>query len=668
MNKLFDLQSKYEPKGDQPHAISKLSENLQNDVKHQTLWGVTGSGKTFTMANTIARENKPTLVIAHNKTLAAQLADEFRSFFPNNAVHYFVSYYDYYQPEAYIPHTDTYVEKDSSINDEIDRLRHAATFALLTRKDVIIVASVSCIYGIGTPEFYQGQNITFRKGEKIERDLYLRALNNLQFDRNDIELKRGTYRLKGDTLEIFPAYSNNTIKLEFFGDTVDKISELDWITGKPINTLESFEVFPAKHFVTPEHVQREALKNIEKDLKAQVEKFKKEGKLLEAQRLEQRTNYDIEMIEQTGYCSGIENYSRYFDKRQPGQPSSTLIDYFPDDFLMFIDESHMTVPQIGAMYFGDLSRKNKLVEYGFRLPSAYDNRPLTYDEFYQKIKKVIFVSATPAEYEIKKSSIENQVQGTNKKYDAIIRQFIRPTGLLDPEIEVRKTSGQIDNLISEIEKRIEKKQRVLVTTLTKKMSEALSEYLTDKGIKVAYIHSDVDTMERMEILQSLRLGKYDVLIGINLLREGLDLPEVSLVAILDADKEGFLRSKTSLTQTIGRAARHSEGKVIMYADVMTKSMRAAIDETLERRKMQSRYNQKNNIIPTSIQKEVKPLEEKEIQEEMKIEEEFRKLPKSEKRHAIKEMEKLMKQAAERMEFERAAEIRDQIALMETILK
>jgi len=668
MNKLFDLQSKYEPKGDQPHAISKLSKNLQNDVKHQTLWGVTGSGKTFTMANIIARENKPTLVIAHNKTLAAQLADEFRSFFPNNAVHYFVSYYDYYQPEAYIPHTDTYVEKDSSINDEIDRLRHAATFALLTRKDVIIVASVSCIYGIGTPEFYQGQNITFRKGEKIERDLYLKALNNLQFDRNDIELKRGTYRLKGDTLEIFPAYSNNTIKLEFFGDTVDKISELDWITGKPINNLESFEVFPAKHFVTPEYVQREALKNIEKDLKTQVEKFKKEGKLLEAQRLEQRTNYDIEMIEQTGYCSGIENYSRYFDKRQPGEPSSTLIDYFSDDFLMFIDESHMTVPQIGAMYFGDLSRKNKLVEYGFRLPSAYDNRPLTYDEFYKKINKVIFVSATPAEYELKKSSIENQVQGTNKKYDAIIRQFIRPTGLLDPEIEVKKTAGQIDNLILEIEKRIEKKQRVLVTTLTKKMSEALSEYLTDKGIKVAYIHSDVDTMERMEILQSLRLGKYDVLIGINLLREGLDLPEVSLVAILDADKEGFLRSKTSLTQTIGRAARHSEGKVIMYADVMTKSMKAAIDETLERRKMQSKYNQKYNIVPTSIQKEVKPLEEKEIQEEMKIEEEFRKLPKSEKRHAIKEMEKLMKQAAERMEFERAAEIRDQIALMETMLK
>jgi len=683
----FKIHSKFSPTGDQPDAILKLSENIKKKVKHQTLWGVTGSGKTFTIANLIQKVQKPTLVIAHNKTLAAQLADEFRQFFPENAVHYFVSYYDYYQPEAYIPHSDTYIEKDSSINDEIDRLRHAATHALLTRNDVIIVASVSCIYGIGSPEFYRAENFTFKVGQSIQRDYFLRQLNNLQFNRNDVELKRGSYRLHGDTLEIFPAYETNTIKVTFFGDSVEKIIETDWITGKQVKQLESFEVFPAKHFITPENLQKEAIRNIRKDLKIRVTNLKKVNKLLEAQRIEQRTNFDLEMIEQTGSCSGIENYSRYFDGREPGVPPTTLIDYFPDDFLMAIDESHITVSQIGAMYAGDRSRKEKLVDYGFRLPSAFDNRPFRFDEFYRKINQVIFTSATPNDFEIRKSSTENVISTHSeptagwieegekshhninkpKPYDAIVKQFIRPTGLLDPVLEVRKTKGQINDLIEEINKKVTKRQRVLVTTLTKKMAEALTDHLLDKKIKVAYIHSDIPTLERTEVLHSLRLGEFDVLIGINLLREGLDLPEVSLVVILDADKEGFLRSKTSLIQTIGRAARHVEGKVIMYADVITKSMEDAIDETNMRREMQEKYNAKHDITPKSTERKLEPKEVKEEKEQLEIDRSFRKLPKLEKKNIVSELNIQMEKAAERLEFEHAARLRDQITKLESMI-
>lgn len=660
----FKIESKFSPTGDQPQAIEKLAGNFFKGVKYQTLWGVTGSGKTFTMANVIEKAQRPTLVIAHNKTLAAQLADEFRLFFPENEVHYFVSYYDYYQPEAYIPHSDTYIEKDSSINDEIERLRHAATHALLTRKDVIIVASVSCIYGIGSPEFYLQENFSFKVGEKINRHEFLFKLNSLQYDRNDTELKRGTYRLKGDTLEIMPAYANNSFKIEFFGDMVEKIQEMDWITGTPLKKYEEFEVFPATHFMTPPETHKLAIKEIREDLEIQVRQFKAAGKFLEAERIEQRTNFDLEMLEETGTCSGIENYSRYFDRRKPGEPSTTLIDYFPKDFLMFIDESHMTVPQIGAMFEGDRSRKDKLVEYGFRLPSAFDNRPLRYPEFYKKINQVIFVSATPNEYEITKSSDQNIVAGKAQKYDAIIKQFIRPTGLLDPVIEIRPAKGQVNDLINEIDLVIKKKQRVLVTTLTKKMAEELTDFLAEKGVKVAYIHSDVGALERMEILHKLRLGKYDVLIGINLLREGLDLPEVSLVTILDADKEGFLRSRTSLVQTMGRAARHVEGRVIMYADNMTKSMKIAIDETKERREQQDKYNKEHNITPTGISKDVAP---ELLEEEVKvseIESDFRKMNRKEKRHVIGELRALMEKAAENLEFEHAAELRDQIAILE----
>ncbi len=660
----FKIQSKYQPAGDQPEAISSLTKNIEKGVKHQTLWGITGSGKTFTMANIIQNVQKPTLVIAHNKTLAAQLADEFREFFPENEVHYFVSYYDYYQPEAYIPNSDTYIEKDSSINDEIERLRHAATHALLTRKDVIIVASVSCIYGIGSPEFYLGENFFFKVGEKIDRNEFLRRLNVLQYERNDIDLKRGSYRLKGDTLELMPAYSNNSYKIDFFGDVVERIQEMDWITGNGLKNFNEFEVFPVTHFMTPPEKLKRAVVEIRNDLHIQIAEFKKSGKLLEAERIEQRTNFDIEMIEQTGTCSGIENYSRYFDDRKPGEPSTTLIDYFPKDFLMFIDESHITVSQIGAMFEGDRSRKNKLVDYGFRLPSAYDNRPLRYPEFYKKINQVVFVSATPGQYELLKSSEENIVGENHKKYDAIIKQFIRPTGLLDPVIEVRKTKNQINDLISEITLTTKKNQRVLVTTLTKRMAEELTDFLLEKDIKVAYLHSDIVTLERLEILHKLRLGKFDVLVGINLLREGLDLPEVSLIAILDADKEGFLRSATSLTQTAGRAARHVEGRVIMYADNITKSMKLTIDETSKRRKMQEEFNQKHNITPLSIQKDVSPEIIEEEQRLSKIDGEFNKLPKKEKYHIIKEMKKMMEMAALKLEFERAAELRDQIAIME----
>jgi excinuclease ABC subunit B len=665
MSNKFKLESKFEAAGDQPEAIFKLNTNVEKGVKHQTLWGVTGSGKTFTMANIIAKQQRPTLVIAHNKTLAAQLADEFREFFPTNAVHYFVSYYDYYQPEAYIPHTDTYIEKDSSINDEIDRLRHAATHALLTRKDVIIVASVSCIYGIGSPEFYLSANFSFKIGESINRNDFLHQLDNLQYKRNDYEVKRGSYRLKGDTLEILPAYATNSIKVEFFGNNVEKITEIDWVTGVKIRELAEFEVFPATHFITPPEIRQKAVEQIRNDLKLQADRFTAEGKLLEAERIQQRTNYDIEMIEETGACSGIENYSRYFDGRKPGEPTTTLIDYFPKDLLMFIDESHITAPQIRGMYEGDRSRKEKLIDFGFRLPSAYDNRPLRFPEFYKKINQVIFASATPAEYELNKSSVENEVNGKHEEYNAIVRQFIRPTGLLDPVISVRPSKGQINDLIAEIIATTKKGQRTLVTTLTKRMAEELSDFLLDKGMKVAYLHADVQTLERLEILHKLRLGKFDVLIGINLLREGLDLPEVSLVAILDADKEGFLRSKTSLMQTMGRAARHLDGHVIMYADRETDSMKAAIAETIERRKYQEEFNKLHNITPVSISKNVSP---EKIEEEIKLTEidhNFHKLPKSEKRHVLAEMRKQMLEAAQNLQFERAADLRDQVVLLES---
>lgn len=660
----FQLKSKFKPTGDQPQAIEKLLQNLRKGVKHQTLLGVTGSGKTFTVANVIEKIQKPTLVIAHNKTLAAQLADEFREFFPKNEVHYFVSYYDYYQPEAYIPASDTYIEKDSSINDEIDRLRHAATHALLTRSDVIIVASVSCIYGIGSPEFYQSENFVFKVGQEIKRDDFSKHLMNQRFIRNDVELKRGTYRLKGDVLEIFPAYETNTVRVEFFGDRIEKISQIDWVTGGKIGELDEFEVYPATHFIMPRDLQKQAIEQIGSDLKKRIKEFKNQNKLLEAQRIEERTNFDLEMIENAGYCSGIENYSRYFDGRSPGQPPTTLIDYFPRDFLLVADESHMTIPQIGGMYAGDKSRKEKLIEYGFRLKSALDNRPLKFDEFYRKINQVIFTSATPAQFEINLSNKENIIQSKKISYNTIIEQLIRPTGVLDPQVEVRAAKGQIDDLIAEISKVIENGQRVLVTTLTKKMAEELTDFLKEQKIKVQYLHSDVETLERSEILHSLRLGEFDVLVGINLLREGLDLPEVSLVAILDADKEGFLRSEVSLIQTIGRAARHINGRVIMYADNITNSMQRAISETNRRRMAQSAYNQQHKIVPKSIIKAVKPKAEKEEENLLKIDRVYVKLPKGEKLKIIRDLKEAMRKSAENLEFEKAAEYRDEIVNLE----
>lgn len=667
----FKLQAKFTPTGDQPQAIEKLVANLNAGVKHQTLLGVTGSGKTFTIANVIEKVQKPTLVIAHNKTLAAQLADEFREFFPKNAVHYFISYYDYYQPEAYIPATDTYIEKDSSINDEIDRLRHAATQALLTRSDVIIVASVSCIYGIGSPEMYKSENFTFKIRDSVNRDVFLERLVNQRYERNDYELKRGTFRLKGDTLEIFPAYATNSIKIEFFGKNIEKISEIDWLTGNKIKTLTEYEIFPATHFVLPKNLQDQALKEIRSDLKKQVEHFKSQGKLLEAQRIEERTNFDLEMIESTGFCSGIENYSRYFDRRKAGDPPNVLLDYFPvspdgkkRDFLLCIDESHMTIPQIGGMYAGDRSRKQKLIDFGFRLPSAFDNRPLNFSEFQNKINQVIYVSATPGQYEIDKSlQVENKFESAQKN-GAVIEQLIRPTGLLDPTVEIRSTTGQIDNLMEEISKRVKVSQRVLVTTLTKRMAEELCEFLKEKGIKVAYLHSEIETLERSKILHSLRLGDYDVLIGINLLREGLDLPEVSLVAVLDADKEGFLRSKSALIQTMGRAARHVDGQIIMYADNVTPSMKQAIDETSRRRKAQIKYNKINNITPKSISKEVKPKEIEQEREIENVENNYFKLSKTAKKKIIIDLKNKMFEAARDLQFEKAANIRDEIILLE----
>lgn len=651
MKNAFQLETKYQPTGDQPHAIGQLLEGLKKGEREQTLLGVTGSGKTFTMANIIADRQVPTLVLAHNKTLAAQLYSEFKSFFPHNEVHYFVSYFDYYQPEAYISSSDTYIEKDSKINDEIDRLRHAATSSLLTRRDVIIVASVSCIYGIGSPDDYAEMSIVITKGERRQQDKLIRLLTDIQYQRNDIDFHRGTFRVKGDVVDIFPAGSDTAYRVEFFGDEVDRITQIDPLTGEIINEPASCKVFPSSHYVTPKEKLAHAIDGIKKEFEERMEWFEKHDKLLEAQRLSQRTKYDIEMLEETGFVKGIENYSRYLTNREPGAQPATLLDYFPDDFLLLVDESHQTLPQVRGMYNGDRARKEVLVEYGFRLPSALDNRPLTFAEFDRHINKAIYVSATPSDYELAHSPEPAQ-------------QIIRPTGLLDPEVIIRPTEGQIDDLIAEINDRIEKHQRVLVTTLTKRMAEDLSTHLQEIGMKTAYIHSEVDTLERGDILRDLRLGVYDVLVGINLLREGLDLPEVSMVAIMDADKEGFLRSESALIQTIGRAARHQEGKVFMYADNITRSMQAAIDETNRRRGIQEAYNTKHGITPTSVAKEIDeglraiiPMKE----DEKKPKLDLKKIPKDEYGSLIKDLTGQMELASANLEFEKAAEIRDMIA-------
>ncbi|OAJ75900.1 excinuclease ABC subunit B [Brevibacillus sp. SKDU10] len=648
----FELVSEYTPSGDQPSAIAELVEGIKAGKRHQTLLGATGTGKTFTAAHMIAQVNKPTLVMAHNKTLAAQLAAEFREFFPNNAVEYFVSYYDYYQPEAYIPHSDTYIEKDSSVNDEIDKLRHSATSALLERRDVIIVASVSCIYGLGSPIEYREMVLSLRTGMEKSRDEVLHRLVDIQYDRNDINFTRGTFRVRGDVLEIFPASrSEQAIRVEFFGDEIERITEIDVLTGEILGSRDHVAIFPASHFVTREEKMKKAVENIEQELELRLLELQAAGKLLEAQRLEQRTRYDIEMMLEMGFCSGIENYSRHLTGLPEGHPPYTLIDYFPDDFLMVIDESHMTLPQIRGMYNGDRARKDVLVEHGFRLPSARDNRPLRFEEFEKKVKQAVYISATPGVYEL---------EHTPK----MAEQVIRPTGLVDPTITVRPIKGQIDDLIGEIQATIAKDERVLVTTLTKKMSEDLTDYLKEIGIKVRYLHSDIKTIERMQILRALRLGEFDVLVGINLLREGLDLPEVSLVAILDADKEGFLRNERSLIQTIGRAARNAEGRVIMYADKMTDSMSKAIQETERRRSIQLAYNEKHGITPQTIQKAVRG-----VIEATKVAEEkadylphldVKKMPKKDRIVVIERMEEEMKEAARNLMFERAAELRDLI--------
>ena len=650
----FKIVSKFSPTGDQPEAIDSITKGIENGEKFQTLLGVTGSGKTFTMANIIEKVQKPTLVLAHNKTLAAQLCSEFKEFFPDNAVEYFVSYYDYYQPEAYVAQTDTFIEKDASINDEIDKLRHSATSALLERKDVIVVASVSCIYGLGNPEEYKKLTVRLREGMTKERNDVIKELVAIQYERNDIDFVRGTFRVRGDVLDIFPASENSKgIRVEFFGDEIDRIREFDVLTGKILSTRKHISIFPASHFAASQETTEKAIKQIEIELDERVKEFNSEEKLLEAQRIKQRTNFDIEMIKEMGYCSGIENYSRILDGRNPGEPPKTLIDYFPEDFLMFIDESHVTLPQVKAMYGGDRSRKDSLVEYGFRLPSAYDNRPLKFDEFENKMNEVVFVSATPGEYELQHS--EN-----------VAEQIIRPTGLLDPVIEVVPVEGQIDHLYSEIIKTTNKGFRTLITTLTKKMAEDLTDYLKGMGVKTTYMHSDVSTIDRMKIIKELRSGEQDVLVGINLLREGLDIPEVALVAILDADKEGFLRSNTSLIQTIGRAARNSESKVIMYADRITKSMEYALKETERRRKIQIEYNDKNNIIPTTIKKDIRDvLEISTVAEEEATYEAVEKeeLSVEEIISKIKELEEEMKLAAKDLQFERAAELRDEINLL-----
>ncbi len=633
--------------GDQPNAIAQLKAGIDNGLKHQTLLGATGSGKTFSVSNVIAETSKPTLVLSHNKTLAAQLYSEFKRFFPDNAVHYFVSYFDYYQPEAYIPRSDTYIEKDSQINEEIDRLRHAATDALLSRRDVIIVASVSCIYGIGSVEDYNGLAVSIDVNEIRKRDKFLRHLTDIQYERNDIDFHRGSFRVRGDVVDVFPAGEETAYRIEFFGDEVERINRLNPLTGELTRSLSTLKIFPSSHYVTPQEKLKLALVDIEAELKDRLAWFRANGKLLEAQRLEQRTRFDIEMMAETGFVKGIENYSRYLTNREPGEQPATLLDYFPDDFLMVIDESHMTIPQLRGMYNGDRARKESLVQYGFRLPSALDNRPLTFSEFERHVNQVIYVSATPAEYELRLSPPPAQ-------------QVIRPTGLLDPVITVKPIDGQIDDLIAEIRQTIEKSQRVLVTTLTKRMAEDLADYLAELNIKVAYLHSDIDTLERTDILRDLRLGVYDVLVGINLLREGLDLPEVSFVAILDADKEGFLRSEQALIQIIGRAARHAEGHVSMYADNITASMRSAIDETNRRRQIQSEYNRSHNITPRSITREVEARlnlgEDAPKQEKLDL----KKIPKDEYGYLIKDLTAQMELAAANLQFEQAAELRDLI--------
>jgi excinuclease ABC subunit B len=646
---LFNLKSDYKPTGDQPGAIKQLTEGLNAKEKHQTLHGVTGSGKTFTMSNVIQNVSKPTLILSHNKTLAAQLYGEFKNFFPDNAVHYFVSYFDYYQPEAYIPRSDTYIEKDSQINEEIDRLRHAATDSLLSRRDVIIVASVSCIYGIGSVDDYNGLSIDVKKGERKVRDKLLRQLTDIQYQRNDIDFHRSTFRVRGDVVDIFPASEELAYRLEFFGDEVDRITKLDPLTGEILAELNSYKIFPGSHYVTPKEKLKVALGQIELELDQRLRQFKKENTLLEAQRLEQRTRFDLEMLEETGFVKGIENYSRYLTNREPGEQPATLLDYFPDDYLLMIDESHMSIPQVRGMYNGDRARKEVLVEHGFRLPSALDNRPLTFPEFERHVNEVIYVSATPAEYELSRSPEP-------------AHQVIRPTGLLDPKIEVRPIEGQIDDLINEIRDTIAKRQRILVTTLTKRMSEDLAEYLQEINIKVAYLHSDIDTLDRSDILRDLRLGTYDVLVGINLLREGLDLPEVSLVAILDADKEGFLRSEQALVQTVGRAARHEEGRVIMYANRITESMRKTISATEERRKIQEAYNTEHGITPTSITRAVEAGMRPDLPEEAKRAKlDLKKIPKDEYGSLIKDLTSQMELASANLQFEQAAELRDLIS-------
>ena len=645
----FELKSDFKPTGDQPQAIKSIVSSINNNEKYSTLLGVTGSGKTFTMANIIQEVKMPTLILAHNKTLAAQLYSEFKEFFPNNAVEYFVSYYDYYQPEAYVTHSDTYIEKDASINDEIDKLRHSATAAILERDDVIIISSVSCIYGLGDPEDYRKLMLSLRPGMERDRDDIIKKLIEIQYERNDINFTRGTFRVRGDILEIFPASNDErAIRIEFFGDEIDRITERDYVTGKIVGTRNHVVIFPASHYVTtPERVEK-AVIEIEKELEERVKSFKDDDKLLEAQRIEQRTKYDIEMLKEIGFCQGIENYSRHITGRKPGEKPYTLMDFFPDDYLIIVDESHVTVPQVRGMYAGDRSRKTSLIDNGFRLPSAYDNRPLNFDEFEENINQILFVTATPGSYELEHST-------------TIAEQIIRPTGLLDPIVEVRPINNQIDDLVVEINKVIEKDERVLITTLTKKMSEDLTNYLKEIGIKVKYLHSDIDTLERVEIIRDLRLGKFDVLVGINLLREGLDIPEVSLVAILDADKEGFLRSETSLIQTIGRAARNSEGKVIMYADKITRSMESAIAETKRRREIQMLYNEEHNITPTTIKKKVRDAIEATV---VADEETIYGIKETDNVEEIKEniaaLQAEMMEAAQNLQFERAAELRDKI--------
>ena len=647
----FELHSEFAPTGDQPQAIEQLVKGFKEGNQCQTLLGVTGSGKTFTMANVIQQLNKPTLIIAHNKTLAAQLYGEFKEFFPNNAVEYFVSYYDYYQPEAYVPSSDTYIAKDSSVNEEIDKLRLSATAALIERRDVIVVASVSCIYGLGEPENFEQMMVSLRPGMEKDRDEVLRQLIDIQYDRNDMDFKRGTFRVRGDTIEVVPADRGDTaIRVEFFGDEIDRISEIDMLTGEIKNTLNHIAIFPASHYVVPKERMEKAIKNIEIELEEQVKYFKGEDKLLEAQRIAERTNFDIEMMRETGFCSGIENYSRHLTGQKAGEPPCTLIDYFPDDFLIIVDESHMTIPQIRGMYAGDRSRKQTLVDYGFRLPSALDNRPLNFEEFEAHIDQMMFVSATPSDYEKEHELLRTE-------------QIIRPTGLLDPEVQVRPVEGQIDDLIGEVNKEIEKHHKVLITTLTKRMAEDLTDYMKEVGIRVKYLHSDIDTLERAQIIRDMRLDVFDVLVGINLLREGLDIPEITLVAILDADKEGFLRSATSLIQTIGRAARNAEGHVIMYADTITDSMREALDETNRRREIQMKYNEEHGITPQTIKKAVRDLisiSRVIAKEEVRFEKDPESMTKKELEKLIGDIQKKMQKAAADLNFEAAAELRDKM--------